>query len=273
MKSHSISVVMACYAGDKIHAVKAAVDSVLAQSVSFEEFIIVLDGPVLSEVSEYLSDLEYSESKVKLVYLPKNSGVAVARNTGMSLSKGDYIAIMDSDDILLPQRLEKQLEAIVKNQVDAVWGLQSEFVDGSGNSAGEKLCPEYHDEIIKALKFRCLLSDPTTFIRRECFLETGGYGDLRFIGMDHMFFLNLYLNGFKFYCVQEVLINVRVSPEQRKRRGGFKLLKTDFALRKWMLKKRIITMIQFLMQLSLYTVFRLIPNFFRDLIYKKFLRK
>lgn len=273
MKRNSISVVMACYHGDNLTSLKEAVNSVMSQTLAFLEFIIVLDGPVSVDIDQYLDELEEANELVKIFRIKENSGAAKARNLGMSHSQGKYIAIMDSDDILLPERLEAQLDALNDKCVDAVWGWQEEFYDGTNEYAGVKRCPEEHGAILKKLKYRNLLPDPTTFIKRECFEKTKGYAEFDNIGMDYKFFLEIALHGYRLHCVQKPLIRVRISPVQRKRRGGWVLLKQDYSLRQWMYKKKIINIFEMSWIMLMYAVFRLQPNILRDKLYKHVLRK
>ncbi len=273
MTGKKISVVMACYHGDRVDSLIAAVDSVLKQTISFHEFIIVVDGPVNNDIDKYLEGLRADRENIILIRLDENSGAAHARNIGMSVAKGDYIAIMDSDDILIPDRLEAQLSTLIEKNVDAVWGWQEEFYDGTNEFAGIKQCPEEHDDILKKLKYRCLLPDPTTFIKKECFEKVGGYAEFDNINIDYKFFLEIALNGYRLHCIQRPLIRVRISPVQRKRRGGLVLLREDYVLRRWMYQKKIITIFELFWIMAMYAVFRLQPNFMRDKVYKHVLRK
>ena len=163
-----VSVVMACYRGDEYRNFKQAVFSVLNQTYPIYEYIIVADGPLSSSVDNFLSDLKERHQVVKVLRLKENQGAACARNIGVEASAGDYIAISDSDDIMAENRIKSQVNAIIENEADCVWGWQEEFYDESLEFAGIKKCPENHEDIAKALKFRNLLSDPTTFIKRHC---------------------------------------------------------------------------------------------------------
>ena len=272
MSGETISVIMACYNGDKLTALKEAIDSVLRQTIPFLEFIIVVDGPVAPPILKCLKEFESLNEKIIVIRLDKNVGGARARNIGMKASQGDYIAIMDSDDIIYPERLECQLEAIKENEADAVWAWQEEFYDGTYEYAGLKTCPELHSDIVRKLKFRNSTSDPTTFIKRICFEKTGGYGNYKNINYDYEFFLKIALSNFKLYCVQKPLIKVRISPAQRARRGGVEILKQDFKLRRWMLKKKILTFPEFIIISGIWAAFRMQPNFVRDFLYKNILR-
>jgi len=269
----SISVVMSCYHGDTLRNLTSAVNSVLFQTIKFQEFVIVIDGPVNQDIDNFLSRLEKENDSIVVYRLELNCGAARARNFGIRHSSGDIIAIMDSDDILLPNRLEMQLKAMLSKDVDAVWAWQEEFYDGTNKFGGIKQCPENHDEIIKKLKYRCLLPDPTTFIKRACFEKTKGYAEFENINIDYKFFLEMALCGCKFYCVQTPLIRVRISAAQRRRRGGVYLLRQDYKLRKWMRETKIISSLEMYLILIIFAMFRLSPNFIRDIIYKFILRK
>lgn len=266
-----ISVVMACYADDSLRTLTEAVESVLCQTAPPHEFIIVVDGPVPPMVTQYLNNLSAKRPVVKVIKSPRNSGAGPARNLGMAAATGEFIAIMDADDVLYPDRLSTQLDALITQGVDAVWGWQEEFDDETGAPMGLKRSAEHHDEIIEQLKFRNLLPDPTTLLRRECFEVTGGYGTYS-IGMDHQFFVAMALAGFRFYCVQRPLVRVRVSPAQRQRRGGIRLFRQDVMLRNWMLRSGFITRTQYVKALVAYAIFRSLPNGVRHLVYRHALR-
>ena len=105
-------------------------------------------------------------------------------------------------------------------------------------------------------------------IKRECFDTTGGYGEA-FLNKnyDYILFLKMLLKGYKFYCIQAPLIKVRVSRTQRSRRGGIKRLYQDYLLRKWMVESKIISRLEAVVFMVIYTWFRLQPNTLRDLSY------
>lgn len=96
---------MAAYnAGEYI---KAAIDSLLEQSFENFECLVVDDGSS-DDTSERLS--EFSDRRIKTVRLPINCGIATARNIAMKMARGKYWAVMDADDIALPERLQKQVD-------------------------------------------------------------------------------------------------------------------------------------------------------------------
>lgn len=111
-----VSVVIPFYSGKKW--LDEALESVLEQNYSNKEILVINDGS-----KEDISDLkEKYKSKVKFQD-KENGGPATARNLGIEIATGKYIAFLDSDDLWLPEKLEKQVELMEKNE--AVWSQHS----------------------------------------------------------------------------------------------------------------------------------------------------
>ncbi len=110
--------------------VSRAIDSVLEQNVNLE--IIVIDDCSDDDVDLVLS--RYSDFD-NIVYIKNTSnlGVAEARNKGVTLSKGEYIAFLDGDDIWAPDKLQKQLEAMASGDY-ALCATARELIDVNGHS-------------------------------------------------------------------------------------------------------------------------------------------
>ncbi|HFF5272228.1 TPA: glycosyltransferase family 2 protein, partial [Acinetobacter baumannii] len=90
------------------------IDSVISQTYKKWELIIIDDCSTDSSV-EIIKDYENKDNRIKLIQLKENSGAAVARNTGIQLARGRFIAFLDSDDSWLPEKLEKQLKFMLIN--------------------------------------------------------------------------------------------------------------------------------------------------------------
>ena len=99
-----------------------AIDSILNQTVTDFEFIIVDDGSDL-ETKKVLKEYAAKDDRIRLVYNAKNRGIAFSRQRGIELARGTYIATMDSDDWSVPDRLEKSLNFMKDYpHVDALTG-------------------------------------------------------------------------------------------------------------------------------------------------------
>jgi glycosyltransferase involved in cell wall biosynthesis len=113
-------------------AISRAIDSVLEQTADDYEIVIVDDG---SEDSTQEVIKEYNNNRIRYIEHKENRGQNVARNTGLRAAKGTYISYLDSDDVLLPQHLEKvvnKLEELPHNYAGAVTGYE-DVVDGEVN--------------------------------------------------------------------------------------------------------------------------------------------
>lgn len=99
-----ISVVMTVY-NTKEEYLREAIESILNQTYKNFEFIIIDDGS-----DDYCEQVVMSYQDVRIRYYKQdNKGISAARNYGTKLANGEYIAVMDSDDISLPERFEKEL--------------------------------------------------------------------------------------------------------------------------------------------------------------------
>jgi glycosyltransferase involved in cell wall biosynthesis len=105
-----ISILMPVYNGEKY--LREAIDSILNQTFTDFEFLIVDDGSTDNSVEIINS---YQNSRINLVKNDKNEGLVYTLNRGLSLAKGEYIARMDCDDISLPERLKKQIDFLDSN--------------------------------------------------------------------------------------------------------------------------------------------------------------
>lgn len=160
----SISVIIPTY--NRAHIIKESIQSVLDQSVLPLEVIIV-DDHSTDNTSEVVNS--FNNERIKYVLNKGAKGANGARNTGIKMAKGSYIAFQDSDDIWLPKKLEKQLKYISENQdVDMV------FCSLNLNN-GEREIPHRkvkQEEIIDQLKRGNFISTQTIFIKKDVALTT-----------------------------------------------------------------------------------------------------
>lgn len=106
-----VSVITPTY--NAVRFIRETIDSVQRQTYPHWELILIDDASRDETVA--LIQEEMSDSRIRLIVLPKNSGAAVARNTGIAAAKGKYLAFLDSDDLWLPQKLEKQVAFMQQN--------------------------------------------------------------------------------------------------------------------------------------------------------------
>ena len=112
-----------------------AVESVLTQT--YQDFeIIIIDDRSTDNTLRVAIELASKDSRLKVISNPKNLGVVGSRNKGFAAATGEYIAFLDSDDIWLPDKLEKQIELMERNSFDLCYTAYS-FIDADGGEFGK----------------------------------------------------------------------------------------------------------------------------------------
>lgn len=140
--------------------IKDAIDSVLNQTFSDFEFIIIDDASTDKSVEIIQS---YSDSRIQLIVKPKNSGYTNSLNYGFTIAKGEYIARMDSDDFSLPARFEKQVEFLEANPDVVACGTNYQIL-GTNQIV---MKPQFHEEIKIALLTESCIGHPTVMLRNS----------------------------------------------------------------------------------------------------------
>jgi glycosyltransferase involved in cell wall biosynthesis len=150
---------------------EAAVDSVLGQSFQTFEFLIIDDGSTDSSV-EYLKSL--SDPRIRLI-ARENRGLGATLNELFRLSRTDYVARMDADDICHPDRLDRQMAFLESHRDVVVVGTGIEFLAGSGVVSAVPR-PVEHEQIRRwLLRKRPGLCHPTIVVKRSAWADAGGY--------------------------------------------------------------------------------------------------
>jgi glycosyltransferase involved in cell wall biosynthesis len=184
-----------------------ALDSVLAQTFTEFELLVVLDG-VPPEVEAIVQ--AYSDPRIRLLRLPVNLGISAARNTGLAAARAPYIAYMDSDDVALPRRLERQYAWLEAHPEVTVCASNWIKWYPDGRRSGVRY-PET-DGMIKA---RLLLVDsaihnPTVMVRSGFMREHGLRFDANFSrDQSHRLYAEVTRRGGRFHGLQEELLLYR----------------------------------------------------------------
>jgi teichuronic acid biosynthesis glycosyltransferase TuaG len=121
-----ISIITPCYNGALFIA--QAIESVIAQTYKNWEMIIVDDCSTDMSLDIALS-YAAKDKRIKVLKMEQNSGAALARNKAIKVSRGEYLAFLDSDDIWLPEKIEKQLQFMQKNDSDFSFTEYEHFIE------------------------------------------------------------------------------------------------------------------------------------------------
>lgn len=273
MSDVKFSVAMCVYGGDNPEWFKVAVDSILDQTVKPSEVVLVVDGPVPSELEKIITTYGTLPC-FKIVRLETNQGHGNARRASLDNCTHDYVALMDADDISRPDRFERQLAVFEGDSELSIVGANiTEFVGEPANIVGKREVPSEDAEIKQYLRKRCPMNQVTVMFKKDDAEQVGGYIDW-YCEEDYYLWLRMYLAGMKFANVDDDLVNVRVGKEMYSRRGGLLYFRSEAKLQGYMLKNKIIGLPTYLMNVSKRLVVQvLLPNRLRGWVFKKFARK
>lgn len=215
-----VSVLMPVYR-TKIEYLREAIESILNQTFTDFEFIILDDCP---ESSREEIIREYKDSRIVYKKNDKNLGISASRNKLLSLAKGRYIAIFDHDDISVPSRLEKQVLFLDSHPEVGIVSGQIEFIVGDHFVSKH---PQFNLEIKKSLMHGNIVAHTAMMIRKNLLEQTGiCYESLYSPCEDYMLVLRL-VEHTMFYNLQEVLVKYRNSAGNTSHLQSNKMMDAD----------------------------------------------
>jgi spore maturation protein CgeB len=168
-----VSVVMPVYNGAQF--VSAAIDSILAQTFTDFEFLIVDDGST-DNTAEILKTYAAADSRIRILH-QANAGKVAARNAGSKAAKGEYIAVMDSDDIDHPDRLTKEVVYLEEHPMVGVVGSWAQLIDAQGQNLHVLKHPLTPAMVAWSLLFKNPVSNASALFRRDLGEKIGWYHD------------------------------------------------------------------------------------------------
>lgn len=267
------SVAMSVYSGEKPLFLKLSLESMLTQTHPCRELILVCDGQLTPALDEVISKTEQAYPHViKLIRLDSGTGVGGCANAALKAAKCDYIVKMDSDDIALPDRCEKQLSLLVKDpQLDMCGAYIEEFDSDSGQALSIKKTPEKSEDILVYARRRNPFNNSTLVYKRAAALKVGGYSGIRRCE-DYDFVIKMLMNGAKGENIPEVLVKYRVTSQNLTRRRNFHNTRSFIAVRWRIFRSGFSSFSDFIIPCAAQTALFLLPKSLTGKIYKKFLR-
>lgn len=267
------SVLISVYKKEKAEYLKRALQSIINQTLKPTEIVIVKDGPLTKELDECIEDFrgQYSEL-FKILAFKKNRGLGLALRDGVKACKYEYIARMDSDDISKLDRFEKQFNYLQKHPETALLGTWiTEFSKDENKPDTVTKLPCTHQEIIKFAERRNPFRHVTVVFKKSAVIQSENYRDFLWFE-DYDLFVRMLQKGYIAANISECLVDVRADKDMFARRGGWQYLKQDYKFQKQLLKTKFIGKTDFLINITIRSIVRLIPNKVRSYLYKKILR-
>lgn len=206
-----VSVIMAARNAEE--TIRAAIESVCRQEYQHWELVVVDDASTdrtAAVAAEFSCD-----PRVRVVRMDSARGAAAARNRGIAMSRGSYIAVADADDLNRPQRILRQLKEFEQDEKLVALGAQCDEFGGWGRRTSRVRFPTNELEIRRALaRGKMPIAHPTLVIRREAILQAGGYDEVCSRAEDLA--LLLAMGRAKMRALPDVLVDYRT-----RRRVGF----------------------------------------------------
>lgn len=271
----SVSILLSTHGGAQASHLAEALESMFAQTAPADQLVLVIDGPVPPDqeavIARYRRDRRINQ--VELVRLDVNSGLANALNAGLPRCAHELIARMDSDDISHPDRLLEQ-EAFMRAhpEIGVLATCVEEFDQDPDTIFRVNAPPVSHEDIVRKLRWRCVIIHPSLMIRASALKKLGGYrtefGRLE----DYDLFVRAALAGVRFHALGRPLIKVRMTLALYGRRGGWTMFKNEVRFRFFCFRSGFLGPFPFCVTVLLAPLFRITPLALRKQLYR-FVRK
>ena len=201
-----VSVIMSAYNDERF--IREAVESILNQTFKDFEVIIINDGST-DNTGEVLGS--FKDERIKVIN-QDNMGVSKSRNKAIELSKGEYVAMIDADDISLPKRLEKQVNFLDEHKDTGFVGTAAESIDEKGDVLYTIPCIEDNETIQKTLLEKNCFIHSSVMFRRKAFEKVSGYrNEIKYVE-DYDLALRI-SEYYRIYNLKEILCKYRLNKE------------------------------------------------------------
>lgn len=244
------------------------------QTLKPTEIVLIEDGPLSPELDQIIAKWQEKLGKVlHIKKLEKNVGTGKAKNIGLQECTYDIVCIVDTDDIYVPERFEKQIKFLEKNpDVSIVGGQILEFVEDTQNPTGMRNVPLSNEDLRNYAKKQSPFNNMTITYRKSHILEVGGYQHHLWME-DYNLFLRVIAKGHKIQNLPDVLVYARIDNGMHGRRKGFQYIKSEKQLLDLKKQLKLQNPLYANMLFLVRAAFRLLPANLLGKIYNTFLRK
>lgn len=239
-----ISVIMGVHAVDQY--LNTSIQSILDQTYSPLELLIIANGPHSADIEAHIQGHFPNEAKIRVIQsrIPQ---LGYALNLGLDHARYDYIARMDSDDIALPRRLEKQLAYLQKHGLDLV-GCDLALIDSQGKQFGEQIYPKGKD-INRRLPVKNPFAHISILAKKQVFIQARGY-NAGFNSEDYDLWLRLGRQDVKWDNMPDKLMLYRIHDAASQGRVLGYAECSGYALREFLLNKSLRRFLAIFIQLG-----------------------
>lgn len=214
------SVLIPVYKKEKLEYFQQAMQSIWDdQTRKPDQIVLVKDGPLTLELNTLVDAWQQKLFEIlTIVALPQHGGLGAALNAGLAHCSHELVARMDTDDISLPQRFEKQLACFTHNPHIDLLGCFVTEIDDNENKMQTRKMPTNHQNIYDNL-FACPFIHPTVVFKKKSLLAVGGY-DARLVRrQDYDLWFRMAKNGARLANIPESLLLYRFTRSTHSRQS------------------------------------------------------
>nr|UOP05713.1 glycosyltransferase [Conchiformibius kuhniae] len=210
---------MSLYYREKPEYLRKCLNSLAMQTKAADQIVLVYDGEVGAALEAVVA--KFSDLPLEIVRLPENIGLGRALNVGLDACRHEWVFRMDTDDMCIPERFEKQCAFIETNpEIDLFGGQISEFSHRAEQPDGVRRVPLQHHEICKFAKKRNPFNHMTVAYKKSCVMKAGGYQHHLYME-DYNLWLRMLAQGAQTANLPDALVQVRSGEQMVARRGRF----------------------------------------------------
>ena len=259
------SVLMSLYIKENPQYLMECLQSLVVQTVPADEIVLVFDGAVTAELEDVVAQFS-DKLPFKLVRLEKNGGLGNALNIGLTHCSNEWVFRMDTDDICVPERFEKQLRFIEQNPETIIFGGQiAEFGQNIEDIVSYRRVPTDATDIVKFTANRCPFNHMTVAYQKSAVQQCGGYQDLQ---EDYNLWVKMVANGQNVANLPDILVYARIGNGMVGRRRGLAYAKSEWRLFKLKYRLHIQGLLGGLLTFLMRATPRLLPVFVLQILYK-----
>ncbi len=256
---------------------KKALESVsIHQTLRPNQIVIVTDGPVPMEIHQTIDTLQSRLPDITFTVIPmlRCAGLAAALNTGITACSYEWIVRMDSDDISLPDRFQKQIEYLNSHpDIDVLGGAIAEFKEMPGDIRSYRPVCTVQKEIAAMAKSRSPMNHVSVMYSKKAVESVGAYSVKYGKLEDYKLWIDLLRSGARLANLEDVLVFVRIGNGFIKRRSNHREIHTWDRLQGYLYKNKLISKNQAIRNRLCIRIWIFIPGWMKGLLYRLLLRK
>lgn len=268
-----ISVLMPIYDKEKPDYLEKALESMVKQTVLPKQIVIVKDGELTQSLDAVLEKYQKQFPEIIDIYLCElKLGLGEVLKFGVEKCQCKYIARMDSDDIAVLDRFEKQSQVFESNpELDLLGGFIEEYDESMQNLQSIRKVPLTLEEIKEYIKKQCPFNHGTVMMKKEAILKAGNYNRTQL--EDYDLWARMLINGCQMANMDAILGKNRAGDSLYARRSGIKQIKKIIEIEKNLYHYGLIDRFTCMKNSLIRSLVALLPIPLKRFVYTKGIRK